>query len=192
MRRDDGNPLPAVFIELKRTLLVTGLQAILVGKNPDLQEVHRFGLRCVVLAVADSRTRAHALHVADSDNRARARAVFVRQSAFEHIRDNFHVAMRMGRKTFAGHDPVFIDYPESSETHVLVIIILAERESMAAVEPAPLGVPSIITATDCNHMSSLPNDLRENANCVYQRGQLSLVVNVLIVRAPQERAECTC
>src|ERR671910_512331 len=71
MRRDDGNPLSTVFIKLKRTLLVTGLQAILVGKNPDLQEVHEFGLRCIVLAMADSRTRAHALHVAESDNRAR-------------------------------------------------------------------------------------------------------------------------
>ena len=34
MRRHDGNPLPTVFIELKRTLLVTGLQAIRFGKNP--------------------------------------------------------------------------------------------------------------------------------------------------------------
>jgi hypothetical protein len=32
MRRRDGNPLPTVFIELKRTLLVTGLQAIRSGR----------------------------------------------------------------------------------------------------------------------------------------------------------------
>jgi hypothetical protein len=78
MRRDDVNPLPTVFFEIKRTLLVAELQAVRVGKNPNLEEVHRIGLRCVVLAMADAGARAHALHVADSDNGARTGAVFVR------------------------------------------------------------------------------------------------------------------
>src|ERR671919_304059 len=63
--RDDRDPLPTVLLELKRTLFITRQQTCLVWDDPNLQEVHGLGLRCVVLAVADACSRAHPLHVID-------------------------------------------------------------------------------------------------------------------------------
>src|SRR5919106_3739478 len=79
--RDDRNPFSGVFLDVKRTLLIAWPQARRGGKNPNLQEVHRLGLRCVVFAVADSCSRAHPLHITNANDGARARAVFVRQLA---------------------------------------------------------------------------------------------------------------
>src|SRR5262245_48262003 len=79
--RSDESPSPAIFIERDRLLFITGHQTCLAGNNPDLQEVHQLGLRCVVFAVADSCSGAHALYIANSDDGARARAVFVRQGS---------------------------------------------------------------------------------------------------------------
>ena len=41
----------------------------------------------------DAGARAHALHVAGADHRARAHAVLVRERALEHVGDDLHVAV---------------------------------------------------------------------------------------------------
>src|SRR5438552_12913345 len=112
--------------------------------------------------MADSRSRTHALHVADSDNGARASAVFVRKRAFEHVGDNFHVAVRVSGEPGAGSDTILIDYSEVAEAHVLSIIVVTERKRMTAVEPGCPRFTSFSCCPDFNHfihpfISSLKN-----------------------------------
>src|SRR5215813_477025 len=85
------NPFRAVLFEIQRALFITRLQPGLVGNNPDLQKVHRLGLRRVVLAVADSSSGTHPLNITYTNYRASACAVFVRQGAFEHVGDDLLV-----------------------------------------------------------------------------------------------------
>jgi hypothetical protein len=59
----------------------------------------------------------------------------MRQGSFQHVGDDFHVAMRVSRKTRAGSHSIFIDDSEIAVAHVFRVIIIAEREGVTAVEP---------------------------------------------------------
>ena len=74
-----------------------------------LQKVHGLVLRGIVLAVADSRSGAHPLHVPRSYQRACSCAVFMRHSAFQHVGDDFHVAVRMSRESAARINSIFVN-----------------------------------------------------------------------------------
>lgn len=47
--------------------------------------------------------------------------------------------MRVRGKAGTGIHPVFVDHPELAESHMLRIIIIAERERVAAIEPVQFG-----------------------------------------------------
>jgi hypothetical protein len=71
--------------------------------------VHAFGFRTIELTVHDTRTSAHDLHIAVAQHRAVAHAVLVRQGAFEHIRDDFHIAVTVRIEAAACLYMVIID-----------------------------------------------------------------------------------
>ena len=77
-----------------------------------------------------------ALHVTDSDHRTRARAVFVCQRSFQHVSEDFHIAVRVSWKAGAGNHPIFIDYSKITEAHLLRVMVVAKRKGVTAVEPA--------------------------------------------------------
>src|SRR5215469_13482390 len=133
--RSNAKPISTASFEIKRPLLISGFQPFLRGDNPNLQEVHRLGLRRVVLAMADSCSGAHTLHFPNFDHRAGPRAVLVRERPFKHVSDDLHVLMRVRGKAGTGIHPVFVDESEFAETHMLRIIITAERERVPAIEP---------------------------------------------------------
>src|SRR5262245_8725949 len=134
--RSNESPGASMLMERESILFIARHQTHLIWHDPDLQEVHRLGLRRVVLAVADAGPGAHSLHVTRSDHRARSRAVFMRHGTFQDVGDDFHIAVRVCRESAARINSIFVNDSETTEAHVLLIIIVAEREGVTAVEPA--------------------------------------------------------
>src|SRR5262249_30580932 len=129
------------------------LNALALGQNPDLVEVDRLGLRVVELAVANSRSGAHLLHLARADHRPRAHAVLMLQRTFQHVGDDLHVTMRMVRKTIPRLYPVFIDHAQAAKAHKPAIVIITERKCVIRVEPAVVGVAPLSGPSYLNHCS---------------------------------------
>ncbi|MNE56549.1 hypothetical protein D3C80_1514610 [compost metagenome] len=71
--------------------------------------MHLFVAGVVELTVCHAGTCAHQLHIAGDNHRAGAHGVFVRQCAFQHIGDNFHVAVRMRAKAATCCNLIIVD-----------------------------------------------------------------------------------
>src|ERR1700691_1140846 len=113
-----------------------------------MQRVFR---RRIELAVANPAARRHALAIARQNYRAGPQAVFVLEFAFENIGDDFHIAMRMRRKSSVGRDPIFVDHPQRAESHPLGIPIFAETEGVMRLEPAVVSAASFVSRPNLNH-----------------------------------------
>ncbi|MNL62498.1 hypothetical protein D3C87_1865240 [compost metagenome] len=100
--RNDQTQAATLVGFFKVHLLVAGLGTAFVRHDPDLQKVHRGFGRVVELAVLHAAAGAHHLHVAGDDHRARAHRILVCQFAFEHIGEDFHVAVAVGAEAFCG------------------------------------------------------------------------------------------
>src|SRR5260221_5289431 len=136
--------------------LVAGRDAAHVRLDPDLQEMRDFGLGLVLLAVLHAAARAHALHVARDDGRARAHRVLVAERALQHVADDFHVAVAVRAEAGAGLDAVLVDDAQRAEPHVRGIVVAGERKRVPGVEPAVLGVAALPGAADLEHALSSP------------------------------------
>jgi site-specific DNA recombinase len=145
-RSDQRQPAPV----RDRPLFIPGLQSATPGKNPDLQQPHRLVARRVPLAVLDPAPRRHALDLARADDRPVPQAVAVLQPPLHDIRQNLHVAMKVGRKPRGGGHPVLVDHPQRPEPHVVGVDIVPERKGVSAVEPVGPGAAPVLRAADLN------------------------------------------
>src|SRR5437868_9164359 len=125
--RSDHAQLAELVLARERLLLVSRLNAILFRQDPDLQQVNRIRFGSVAFAVADAATGAHALPVAGTDDRASAEGILVLDGALEDVGDDLHVAMRVRREALAAGDAVLVDDAQGSKTHVVAVVIFAER-----------------------------------------------------------------
>src|SRR5688572_6118894 len=89
-------------------------------------------------------TGAYVLKVASFDGPTVAHAVLVLQLAVDDVAEDFRVAMRMLAKTFARFYHVIVDNAQGTETHVVRIEKIAERECMPAVQPAQLALAAFV------------------------------------------------
>ncbi len=80
-----------------------------------------------------------------------AHAVFVGEAAFQHIADDFHIAVPMRTESLAGRDAIVIDDAQRAEAHMGGIVITGEGKSMPGVEPAVVGMASVFRFTDRDH-----------------------------------------
>src|SRR5262249_10152059 len=119
--------------------------------DPDLQEMDGVLLRRVVLAMANTRSCAHALYLTGADERTIAEAVAVFERAVEHVGDDLHVAVRVCAEPAAGGDAVVVDDPQVAEAHVRGIVVLPERKRVAAIQPRQRGAPAFVGTTDIDH-----------------------------------------
>src|SRR5439155_24155370 len=126
-----------------RPLLVARLVAATVRHDPDLKKMHELALGGIELAVRDARAGAHPLHLAGPDHRARAEAVPVLQGALEHVADDLHVPMSVGREAVAGLHAVLVDHAQGAEPHVARIVVFAERKRVRGVEPAEVEMAAV-------------------------------------------------
>src|SRR5438046_4203 len=113
--------------------------------------MHRLGRGRVMFAVEHASASGHTLHVARLDNSAVAHAVAMLQSARHYIGDNFHVAMGMHIEAGATRDAIFINDPQAAKAHLLRVVVISEGKGVITVEPAVLGVPSLIGLANLNH-----------------------------------------
>jgi hypothetical protein len=83
-------------------------------------------------------------------------AVFVRKRSFQHITEDFHIAVGVRAKAPARSDAIFVDDAQAAKSHVLRIMIIGKRKSMTRIEPPMLCVASLLTSANCNH-AALPH-----------------------------------
>ena len=138
-------------MDRNRLLFVAGVEPQPRGHDPDLQQVHLLRWRRIEFAVRDAAPCAHALHLARPDHRTGPQAVAVFQRAFQNVRDDFHVPVRMHRESFAALDPVFVQHPQVTERHVLQVEIAVKRKRVATVQPPELRSPSFRTRPQPDH-----------------------------------------
>src|SRR5260370_13392468 len=111
----------------------------------------RLGLRGVVLAVSDTRAGAHPLHVARPDDGAGPDRVPVLEATLEHVRDDLHVAMRMGSKPLPRLYAVFVDDAQRAKVRVFGIVVVGEGKSMTRVQPAVDGMAALFCRSNGHH-----------------------------------------
>src|SRR6266566_3480744 len=68
-----------------------------------------------------------------ADYRTISHDLLMFERAFKQIGDDLHIAMRMRGKTMSGLHPIFVDDSKGAESHVVRIVILIERKTVAGV-----------------------------------------------------------
>jgi len=128
---------------------IAGTEARAIGLDPDLDEMEPFGLGGIVLAVLHPAAGAHDLNLSRLELGVIAEAVTVLDGPFEDIREDFHVAMPVGREAHRRVDEVLINDPQGAETHVGGVVVIGETEAMPGHQPAVIGEPTFFGATHC-------------------------------------------
>src|SRR5262249_57246073 len=85
-----------------------------------------------------------------------AQAVLVLQLALQHVGDDFHVVMRVGREARRRSHVVLIDHPQGPESHPARIPIVTEAEAVLGVQPSVIASASLIAASHGNHRPLSP------------------------------------
>jgi hypothetical protein len=153
----DQAQLAALFGFRKRLLFVAGLVAFAVGQNPYLQQMRLLGLRRIGLAVPHAAAGAHALSLARANDGTVAHTVLVRESAFEQVSDDLHVAVGMHRKTVSRLNPILVDHTQGAEPHEARIVVPVEGKGEFGVEPAEVASAALLAASDGDHRVVLNN-----------------------------------
>src|SRR5260370_36200865 len=158
-RGDEPQP-SAPLVERKSALLIARFEAGRVRYDPDLQKMHRLGLRVIIFAVQDPGAGAHPLDLARSDHRAGAETVLMLECTLEHIGDDLHVAMSMPGEARARRHSILVDHPHGAKPHIGRIAIIAEREAVLAVQPIEPGRAPLLGGSYRQHPRiSLPSAL---------------------------------
>src|SRR5438270_9536923 len=111
-------------------------------------------LGSIAFTVADAAAGAHALPVARADDRASAEGILVLDGALEDVGDDLHVAMRVRREALAAGDAVLVDDAQGSKTHVVAVVIFAERKRVISIEPAEVEVAAFGSFASGDHNES--------------------------------------
>jgi len=82
----------------------------------------------------------------------------VLQRAFEHVGEDFHVAVAVGAKALGRGHAVVIDHQQVREALLLKVTVVAEREGMARMQPAVVGVAALVGFADVEHGDVLSSD----------------------------------
>src|SRR5574340_1021338 len=102
--------------------------------------MHLLTLRRVELTMLNACPRTHALHAARADDRSGTHAVPVRERPFQHITDDFHVAVAVCAETAAGLDGIIVDDAQGTKLDMFGIIVIRERKAVPGIQPAVIGM----------------------------------------------------
>src|SRR6266853_3193672 len=103
----------------------------------------------------------------------------MRELAFQHAGHNFHIAVRVRRKSSAARDAVVVHHAERAELHVLRIVIIRERKSEMRVQPAVVGMAAVTALANVDH-DGPPESL-----------MIILVITTIVKRHISSSAACT-
>ena len=98
--------------------------------------------------MSHSGSRTHQLDFAGLQLTTITHAVLVPDRPGDHIAENFHIAMGMGRESCTGSDLILIDHPQAAEPHVRWIVIIGEAEAVIGIQPTVVRVASFGGATN--------------------------------------------
>ncbi len=70
------------------------------------------------------------------------------EAAFQHVGEDLHVLVRVGRESAPGRDDVVIDDPQRAESHVGRVVIIGEGKRETALQPAVVGETPLVGAAD--------------------------------------------
>src|SRR5690606_539312 len=85
------------------------------------------------------------------------KAVLVRQRAREHVAEDLHVRVAVRREAGAGGDAVLVDHAQRAEAHPARVVVVAEGERMAAVEPTGPDVAAVAGVALDDHAATPPS-----------------------------------
>src|SRR5215472_15498250 len=121
--------------------------------------MHRLRVRRIELAVQDASAGRHALYVARPDHCAVPEAVLVLERSVKNIGYDFHVTVAVTGEPGARNDAVLVNDPQASKAHMRRVLIMCEREGVAAVQPSSPGLAARHSIAEDNH-KSLPSSCR--------------------------------
>jgi hypothetical protein len=75
----------------------------------------------------------------------------VRERTFEHIADDFHIAVAVRAKARAGGNPVFVDHAQIAEPHMARVVVTGKRKAVIGLEPAVVGVAAFLGFAQSHH-----------------------------------------
>src|SRR3984885_1431288 len=102
--------------------------------DPDLENLGRPRLQ-IVFGVTNARSGAHHLNVAGFGAALVAETVLMRDRAFPHIGDDFHVGVGMSGKAGVRRDLVIVPDAKRTEAHIAGIVVAAEWEGVFVTLP---------------------------------------------------------
>src|SRR4051812_14885769 len=105
--------------------------------------------------MSDAAAGAHPLDFAGTDGATAAAGILVGNGAVQDVGDDFHVAMGMRRETGAALDPVFVDDPQGPEAFIGRVVIIAEGEGVAGLQPVYVGLAAVFGTPDGDHFRFL-------------------------------------
>src|ERR1700733_6097782 len=125
----------------------------------------------IELTMDHARACGHGLNRVGTEGSGFAHAVPMSEASFEHIGQDFHIAMRVGSKTSSRRDSIFVDNPQRAKTHMPRIVVARKRKAVITVDPAKIGMPTLGASTNYDHYDLLLILLRRVENRV-QRGNI--------------------
>ena len=119
-----------------------------------MQKVRRLPLCVVVFTVHHTGASRHALHLAGVDGLHIAHAVFVRETALQHIADNFHIPVRVGAKARAFGNAVLVNDAQIAPAHVQGVVVPRKRKAVKGLQPAVVAKTTLFGFAHLNHGDS--------------------------------------
>jgi hypothetical protein len=75
----------------------------------------------------------------------------VRQRAFEHVGQDLHIAVAVCAEASARRDEVFVDDAQVAHAHVCRVMVVGERKTVMALEPAMVGMAPVSGLAQRDH-----------------------------------------
>src|SRR5689334_7279334 len=117
------------------TELVTGIDVLKFGQDPDLQKIN-VHFSHIVLFMTKTTAGTHALYPVFMNNIAISHGVFMVHASLEHDGNDLHVHVRMDTKSFSWLHIIIIESKKSPKCGLDGIVVIAETKKEIAFEPA--------------------------------------------------------
>jgi hypothetical protein len=106
-----------------------------------------------------ARAGAHRLDFAGADHFAVAHRILMLELAVEQIGHDLHVAMAVRGEPGTRRHAILVDHAQRAKAHVARIVVLAERETVARLEPAKIGGAALFGGAMDDHGESLSSPI---------------------------------
>src|SRR5688572_1317437 len=110
--------------------------------------------RSVEFAMLHTRTRAHALHTARTNNGTVAHIVHVRQCSLQHITDDLHITVTMSAETASGLDSIIVNDAQRTKPGMFGVVVIGKRKAVPGIQPAVIGMAAFLGSTYFHHRCS--------------------------------------